>query len=64
MEELMLKLNEFNRTQHLPRVKVLAKYITRGLPVLNKLQGEFRIVQGGDHLDHIIAIRLAAPAAF
>ena len=32
----MLQLNEFSLTHHLSRVKVLAKYIRRGIPVLIK----------------------------
>lgn len=33
MEEIMLKLNEFSHNHHPSRVKMLAKYIRRGISV-------------------------------
>jgi hypothetical protein len=35
MEEMMLKLNEFSHNHHPSRVKMLAKYIRRGISVDN-----------------------------
>jgi hypothetical protein len=35
MEETMLKLNEFSHNHHPPRVRMLAKYIRRGISVIN-----------------------------
>jgi hypothetical protein len=34
MEEMMLNLNEFSHNHHPPRVKMLAKYIRRGISVI------------------------------
>jgi hypothetical protein len=34
MEVLMVKLNEFSHNQHPPRVKILAKNISRGISVI------------------------------
>jgi hypothetical protein len=42
MEEMMLKLNEFSHNHHPPRVKMLAKYIRRGISGLFYLDVEFR----------------------
>jgi hypothetical protein len=33
MEEMMLTINEFSHNHHLSRVKMLAKYIRRGISV-------------------------------
>jgi hypothetical protein len=33
MEEMMLKINEFSHNHHLSRVKMLTKYIRRGISV-------------------------------
>jgi len=37
MEEMMLKLNEFSHKHHLFRVRILEKYIRRGISVMNIL---------------------------
>jgi hypothetical protein len=34
MEEIMIKLNEFSHNHHPSRVKILAKYIRRGISVI------------------------------
>ena len=37
MKEMMLKLNEFSHNHHLPKVKMLAKYIRRGISEIDNL---------------------------